>query len=70
MSHEQKLHMISYMERHTFFAQGEFTKAMGKLAHQRQWDELAKVLNTIPNGARKSVEQWTKVSISSYLGNI
>lgn len=60
---EQKVHMVSYMEQHTYFAQGEFTKPMGMLAHQRQWEDLAEDLNTIPDGARKSVAQWVKVSL-------
>lgn len=62
VTEEQKAFLVSYMERHTLFAQGEFTKAMGKLAHMDQWRRLVEELNKIPNGCQKTVTQWMTVS--------
>lgn len=59
---EQKLFLVSYMEKHNYFAQNEFVGERGKDKLREMWENLTESLNCIPGGSRKGAEQWKKVS--------
>jgi len=61
---DQKLFLVSYMETHVAFSQGEFQTAMGKEDLRRKWKSLAETLNGIPLGSEKTPKQWHTVCTS------
>ncbi|XP_046407106.1 uncharacterized protein LOC124171811 isoform X1 [Ischnura elegans] len=51
--------LINYMVDHRDFACGRFQGPQGKVTAERQWQQLAEILED--HGPKKSAEQWKKV---------
>ncbi|XP_034256140.1 serine/arginine repetitive matrix protein 2-like isoform X2 [Thrips palmi] len=58
-SEDQKLLLLSYMEKNCKFSQREFYSLDGKTTFQDDWLKLKKSLNDLP-GANKSTAEWLK----------
>ena len=64
---DQKVYLVTYMENHQAFCQGEFVGVQGRVNLRNQWERLTAALNNVPYGASKTVEQWQTVSLIDFL---
>lgn len=60
VTHYQKETLMEYMSNHEDLRKGAFTKNFTKKDQQRQWQDLAEILNAMP-GATRTWEKWRKV---------
>lgn len=66
---DQKQFLVSYMERHPEFSQREFNSIQGAQHFRQTWDNLSAMLNEVPNGAHKTVDQWMRVRYFGFILN-
>jgi len=58
---DQKMYLLTYMERHAKFSQGKYHSQMNDEDYQSTWRQLATSLNNFPGATEKSCSKWMKV---------
>lgn len=67
VSNDQMDELLDFLALHPAIAKGVGLGARSKEAVDRQWNDLAKKLNSYGNGSTKSGERWKKVSLLNLL---
>lgn len=70
MSHitqEQKEIMINYMKNNSKLNVGKFSPDFTRVQARALWQELANILNSHANGAKKEWSAWRKVNYKIWL---
>lgn len=58
-NHDQKMYLVSFMERHKKFSLGEYQST--KDDFRNRWEDLKIALNNFPGASVKTVAKWQKV---------
>lgn len=61
VSYTQKETLIEYMMKHENLRKGAFTQNFTRKDQEKQWQEIALILNAMP-GATRTWNQWRKVN--------
>lgn len=67
VSKDQMEALLDFLTEHPTIAKGVGLGARSKVTIDKQWNDLAKKLNSFGNGSTKSGERWKKVSFPNLL---
>lgn len=63
ITNKQKELLTEYLSGKTEMYIGRLTPTYTKSVMTKNWEEIANILNSVPNGPAKDWKQWRKVSI-------
>ncbi|KAK3924500.1 Halomucin [Frankliniella fusca] len=67
-NNDQKMYLLSFMERNKAFSQGKCYARMNDVEYEKTWKDLSTALNNFPGAAQKSCSKWMKYWIDQKVG--